>query len=46
MTECKGCQGTGKCSKCNGGGRQGLISNCSRCSGTGKCTVCDGKGRV
>jgi RecJ-like exonuclease len=35
----------GKCSKCEGSGRQGFVSGCSKCGGTGNCTVCNSKGK-
>ena len=53
MAECKGCNGTGKCTMCDGKGKvYGFFGDtpCERCKSNGKsngkCTVCDGKGRT
>jgi len=49
MSECKGCHGTGKCTKCNGHGGDYRITGkytCTKCGGSGNCTVCKGKGKT
>lgn len=41
---CTECQGTGKCSSCNGSGQDYGNHNCSTCKGSGKCYRCKGTG--
>ena len=47
--DCRSCEGTGKCSRCDGTGERTLEINkdriyCTTCRGTGKCAECRGKG--
>lgn len=43
---CKGCDGTGKCSRCNGTGwLNNYTKKCERCHNTGTCQNCAGVGK-
>lgn len=41
---CVQCQGTGKCSSCNGTGQDYDNHTCGTCQGSGKCYRCKGTG--
>ena len=41
---CVQCQGTGKCSSCNGTGQDYANHTCGTCKGSGKCYRCKGTG--
>ena len=41
---CVQCQGTGKCSSCNGIGQDYDNHTCGTCQGSGKCYRCKGTG--
>ena len=43
-TVCVQCQGTGKCSSCNGSGQAYNNHTCGTCQGSGKCYRCKGTG--
>ena len=43
-TVCVQCQGTGKCSSCNGYGQAYNNHTCGACQGSGKCYRCKGTG--
>jgi hypothetical protein len=50
MATCGRCNGTGKCTVCDGRGKQGAVlsSDCIACSpkGSGSCSRCKGSGNV
>ena len=48
MSACMGCNGDGKCKRCDGTGViEGFVMNekCEKCHGRGNCTVCHGSGK-
>jgi primosomal protein N' len=51
ILDCPACNGTGKCSDCEGTGNStyynyGSPIKCSICNGTGKCKECNGTGKL
>jgi hypothetical protein len=49
MAECKGCNGSGSCTKCGGTGRVSIPlgkADCNKCGGSGNCIVCKGTGKT
>ena len=44
-TTCVQCQGTGRCSSCNGTGNDYGTHTCGTCKGSGKCYRCKGTGK-
>jgi len=50
MAQCKGCGGSGNCSRCHGkgsvmGSSTLTTHKCEKCGGSGNCTVCGGSGK-
>lgn len=41
---CQTCEGSGKCTGCNGTGKDADGEDCEQCEGKGKCSSCNGSG--